>query len=172
MNTRKETQHKLTRLLLTIYLVVLTWIILFKLQLNLDLLANTDLRSINLIPFAGSLIVNGRIQIDEIILNILVFVPFGVYLSMLEEDWNFTCKVAPIFSVSLAYEVFQYIFAVGASDITDLIGNTLGGILGIGLFSLLSRLLRERTIRILNLLALIGTVLVLIFFGILLVANY
>ena len=171
MTPKGKEQRTLTKILLTIYLVVLTWIILFKMELKPVLLADTNLRSINLIPFAGSLIVNGKVQIDEIILNILVFIPFGLYLSMLEEDWHFTCKAAPIFSASLAYEVFQYIFAVGASDITDLIGNTLGGIIGIGLFSLLSRLLGDRTIKVLNLLSLIGTILVLLFLGILITAN-
>lgn len=38
------------------------------------------------------------------------------------------------FSVTLLYEVVQYIFAIGASDITDLLGNTLGGVIGIALF--------------------------------------
>ena len=35
------------------------------------------------------------------------------------------------FLISFLLEVVQFIFAIGASDITDIIGNTLGGIVGI-----------------------------------------
>ena len=34
----------------------------------------------------------------------------------------------------------QYVLAIGGSDITDLIGNTLGGVAGIGVFAVLHRL--------------------------------
>ncbi|EQE44584.1 vanZ like family protein [Clostridioides difficile CD41] len=130
-----------------------------------------NLRSINLIPFAGSLIINNRVDISEIILNVAIFVPFGIYVCMLKEEWSFIKKVIPIFITSLVFETLQYIFALGASDITDLIGNTLGGIIGIAVFMLLSKIFKNNTIKIINVLALIVTIIVVLFLGLVIFAN-
>ena len=94
-----------------------------------------------------------------------------VYMGMMFREKDFLRKIAPIFIVSLLYEALQYILAIGASDITDLIDNTLGGAIGIVLYDILQRLLGERTIKILNIFAVIGTVLVIGFLGLLIVAN-
>lgn len=172
MKLQNDSHSKiLTSVLFVIYLIVLTWIIVFKMSLDLHLFQDMNHRSINLIPFAGSLIVNGKVELSEIILNIVVFIPAGVYMGMLFNEKSFLRKIIPIFIVSLLYEVLQYIFAIGASDITDLIGNTLGGAIGILLYDILQRILGKRTIKILNILAVIGTVLVIGFLGLLIVAN-
>lgn len=168
---RKTGERNVTIGLLIVYLAVLTWIILFKMETDIRLLSQMNLRSINLIPFAGSAIVNGKVEVSEIILNIAVFVPFGIYLSMIFPDISFIMKVLPIFVVSLMYEILQYCFAVGASDITDLLGNTLGGIIGIGFFLICSKVLGGKTVRILNILALLGTAAVVAFLALLIAAN-
>ena len=128
-------------------------------------------RSINLIPFMGSVIVNGRIYINEIIENILVFIPLGIYICMLKEDWSILRKISVGFFISLGIEVLQFILAIGATDITDLLGNTLGGILGIGVFYLFSKLFKNKTNKIINTLALIATILLVSMISILLLAN-
>ena len=168
---RKTGSKNVTLGLLIVYLVVMTWIILFKMELDIRLLRQMNLRNINLIPFAGSLSVNGKADMSEVILNIAVFIPFGTYLSMLDRKMSFIMKVLPIFAVSLMYEVLQYCFAIGASDITDLLGNTLGGIIGIGLFTVCSKILGEKTVRILNILAAVGTVAVVVLLVLLIVVN-
>ena len=140
-------------------------------QFDISSLETMNLRSINLIPFAGSLIINNRVDISEIILNVAIFVPFGIYVCMLKEEWSFIKKVIPIFITSLVFETLQYIFALGASDITDLIGNTLGGIIGIAVFMLLSKIFKNNTIKIINVLALIVTIIVVLFLGLVIFAN-
>lgn len=162
---------KLTGVLFFLYFIVLSWIILFKMQFDISLLKDMNFRSVNLIPFAGSAIVNGRVEVSEIILNVVAFVPFGIYMSMLGESWGIVKRIIPIFMASLLYEVLQYILAVGVSDITDLLGNTLGGVIGIALFILLSKLLKGKTVQILNFLALLATILSLAFLGILIIVN-
>ena len=77
----------------------------------------------------------------------------------------------PIFCVSLFYEVMQYVLAIGGSDITDLIGNTLGGVAGIGVFAVLYQLFGRKVIKVLNVLALIGTVAAVAFLALLVIAN-
>lgn len=167
----KSKEYNITKGLFIVYIIILTWIILFKLQFDISSLETMNLRSINLVPFAGSLIINNRVDISEIILNVAIFIPFGIYVCMLKEEWSFIKKVTPIFITSLAFETLQYIFALGASDITDLIGNTLGGIIGIAVFMLLSKILKHKTIKIINVLALIVTIIVVLFLGLIIIAN-
>ena len=140
-------------------------------ELDFSLLKNMNDRSINLIPFAESVTINGKTDISEILLNVIVFIPFGIYISMLHKPWNFIQKIIPIFCVSLLYEVLQYAFAIGGSDITDLIGNTLGGIIGMILFFILIRMFGKDIIWTINLVASIGTTVVILFLGLLVYAN-
>lgn len=140
-------------------------------ELDFSLLKNMNDRSINLIPFAESVTINGKADISEILLNVIVFIPFGIYISMLHKPWNFIQKIIPIFCVSLLYEVLQYAFAIGGSDITDLIGNTLGGIIGMILFFILIRMFGKDIIWTINLVASIGTTVVILFLGLLVYAN-
>lgn len=165
MPNKTRTHKSLTIVLLIIYLVVLTWRIVLKGYFDLSILTIVEFRSINLIPLAGSVFVNGKIVLSEILLNVIAFIPFGVYLSMLNENWHFIKKVLPILFVSLAYETLQYIFAIGATDITDLLANTLGGIIGIGVFSIMQRLLDEKTLPLFNVLATVGTTVGIILLG-------
>lgn len=130
-----------------------------------------NLRSVNLIPYAGSAVKNGKIDISEIILNIAAFVPFGIYISMIGDKLKITVKIVSAFLLSFLYESLQFIFAIGASDITDLIGNTLGGLIGIAIFFLLSSALKEKTMKTLNILALIATISAIAFLSLLIIAN-
>lgn len=168
---RQTGQRNLTKALLAVYVIFLTWIILFKMQPDLCFWRAEPYRSVNLIPFGGSAVINGRIDMSEIILNILIFVPYGVYVSMLKDQWGFPKKVAPAFGTSLAFEALQYVFGIGATDITDLLGNTLGGAAGIMLFWLLSKLLKENAVKAVNFIAALGTVIVIGFSLLLVFAN-
>lgn len=98
----KRRQKVITISLLVIYLLSLIWIILFKMTLSFNELPH--IRNINLIPFADSVIINNQIDFEEIIQNIIIFIPFGMYLSMLKPNWTFIKKVVPIASVSLLFE--------------------------------------------------------------------
>ena len=90
--------------------------------------------------------------------------------------WGFRNKsalkvIGSVLGISLAYEIIQFIFAIGASDITDLISNTLGGIIGIALVYVLSIVLKDKTHKILNRIAIVCTVLVVAFLFMLLAVN-
>lgn len=152
-----------------IYLFLLAWLILFKFSTDFTQLGH--MRTINLIPFKESVIVNGRLFLDEIIYNILVFVPFGVYVNIFKNDWSFVTKIIPSLCLSVIFEVVQFALAIGASDITDVIGNTLGGIIGLLLYSLFKKLFRNKSVTIINSLGLIIEILAFVMLGILLVAN-
>ncbi len=160
---KNEKRNILTTVLCVIYLLLLASIILFKLPFYS---AGTDrVRIINLIPLQGSFDENGVILLREIIYNILLFIPFGIYICMLKGNWPFIKKVLPIFVLTVAFEVIQYVFAMGRSDITDILGNTFGGIIGIGIYTFLFKIFKSRTVKIINMFALILTVCIVLRFS-------
>ena len=162
-------QYNLTRILFAVYTLILAWILLFKMSFSIDELYKN--RNINIIPFMGSVIVNGKIDTSEIINNIIVFIPVGIYVCMLKNDWSILKKISVGFFISLGIEVLQFVLAIGATDITDLIGNTLGGIIGIGVFYLFSKVFKNKTNKIINILASIATILLIALISILVLAN-
>lgn len=162
---------KLTSILFAIYVIIISWIIVFKMQFSLDTLPY--IRSINLIPFGESVIINGKIYFGEIINNLIVFIPVGLYIGMLCKDIKFIKKILPILTLTLIYESLQYIFHVGATDITDIIMNTLGGIIGILAINCLYKIFKnkEKVDKVLNILATICTVGVVCLIILLIVVN-
>lgn len=125
---------KLSKVLLVIYSLLLIWILLFKLPLSFsDVTASLEhpMRSINLIPFQGSMIVNGKIAVNEIISNVIVFAPLGVILGISAKKSSLMKKLAFIFLFSLFIEVMQFILGIGATDVTDLLMNFSGGFIGL-----------------------------------------
>ncbi|MGL5714821.1 MAG: VanZ family protein [Paraclostridium sp.] len=162
-------QANLTKILFGVYFLILVWILLFKLSVSFEELYHN--RSINIVPFAGSATVNGRIHMTEIINNIIVFVPVGIYACMLKPEWSIIKKISIAFFISLGIEVLQFVLAIGATDITDLIGNTLGGVIGVGIFYLFTKFFKNKAIKTLNILASSATVGLVGLLSILLLVN-
>ena len=154
----------LYRGLLVIYLIILLWLVLFKLRFNISSVLNYRHRSLNLIPFAAPSKVNGRIIYGEIIYNCLFFIPFGLLLNVNFKKVGFLPKLAFIMAFSITVELIQFIFAIGATDITDVITNTLGGLIGLILYNVSNRYINsERLDRIIFAL---GTVFLILFIAI------
>lgn len=128
-------------LLFAVYLVMLTWLVLFK--LHEPFLGREDTREIKLIPFLPYE-TYGASSPFEVILNLLVFVPLGIYLRTLT-PWRPRAVIAVIAGASLTFEVTQYALALGSSDVTDLLVNTAGGLVGVALFALAYRRFGDRT---------------------------
>ena len=169
MNETLLKYKKVTSILFIVYFLLLTWIIVFKTEFSISGLVTE--RSINLIPFKESVIVNGKISFSEIINNAIVFIPVGVFTAMLADNWKFIKMAAVPFGISLVYEIIQYIFAVGACDITDLINNTLGGIVGILIFKLLRKVLGDKAFKVVNIFSIVCVVLIVIMMGALIFLN-
>lgn len=124
----------ISRGLLALYLVILIWLVLFKLQYNILSVFNYPHGSLNLNPFAAPL--NGRINFGEMRDNVIIFIPFGLLLNVNFKKIGFLPKLALILVFSLTCELIQFILAIGAADIIDLITNTVGGFLGLTLYGL------------------------------------
>lgn len=80
-------------------------------------------------------------------LNILLFVPLGLFLPFLYEKYDRIGRIALVgFLISLSIEIAQ-MFGFGATDINDLITNTLGACLGFGLYRLLYKAIPKSWIK-------------------------
>ena len=154
--------NKLTIVLSVIYLIALFWILLFKLGVRFSYMGN---RQVNLIPFNEPLIKNGKIDFGEIIMNVVIFVPLGIYAGILFKRWIFGKNLFFFFLISLIIEALQFILRVGAFDITDAITNTLGGIIGLMIFKAIEKVFKNsaKSHKFINIIAAIGTVLMILF---------
>ena len=71
--------------------------------------------------------------------NLIVFVPFGLLLGVSLKHVGFSRKFMFVCGLSLFVETVQYIFALGVSDITDVIMNSAGGLAGLTLYALINK---------------------------------
>jgi glycopeptide antibiotics resistance protein len=160
---KSQAPGTLTLVLFVIYAALLVAVILFKFPFQYQLTGAG--RQLNLIPFAGASIDGRGTGIGEDIENVFIFVPFGIYLSMLKNRWSFGKKALVIAATSVAFETIQFVFGIGRADVTDVLCNTLGGVIGIALYFMSVNVLRSRTNRVLNIVAIVITVLVTAFFA-------
>ncbi len=116
--------------LLAIYLALVVWVVLWK--AHLPFIGRDDMREIKLVPFVSG-DGYGSSAPEELLVNLLLFVPLGIYLGALGVRYAALLVVG----VSIALEIAQFGLATGSSDLTDVIVNTAGGLIGLGLFMLL-----------------------------------
>ncbi len=170
---KKKGKNKcLVLFLFAVYMVLLVWIIIFKLQFSISEL--DTVRKINLIPFSYDKESGTGFHLKEVLENVAIFVPFGIYLSMLKSSSRSEkINIFLVISASLILEVTQYILAVGRTDVTDLLTNTCGGIIGIFLYWLAIKIFgsRKRIDFIITILATIVTIVIVGMLALLLVAN-
>lgn len=126
-----------------LYLALLLKLLLFSRALGSE-------RSLNLVPFAtisdylssDSAGVK-RFAIGNVLGNVMAFVPLGAFLPLLRRRPGSGMNLFIVVCVSVVVEIIQGVFGLGASDVDDVILNTLGGLLGILFFTLLRVFLRQ-----------------------------
>ncbi|MGL5348926.1 MAG: VanZ family protein [Peptostreptococcaceae bacterium] len=142
------------------YLLIVFKIVLFKYD-SLSTIVSGDIRSTfrsyNLIPFKTIVdffsigIRNNNLlwAFSNILGNILIFMPLGYLMPMLFNKFEKIKNIIIVaVSLSIFFEVTQYIVYLGSLDIDDLILNTLGGISGYLVYAWLKRLISNN--RMLN----------------------
>jgi glycopeptide antibiotics resistance protein len=147
--------------LFVVYLVLLTWIIVWKLAVPWIGGAAFLPHPIKLIPFVP----DGEAEASkplELAANLLLFIPFGLYLGLLAPSWQWWKGAGVMVGASLAFETAQLLLSTGSFDTTDVIMNTAGGLIGLGLIALLRRRPGERSIVRVTVICAIGTVLALL----------
>jgi glycopeptide antibiotics resistance protein len=131
----------LARILFAVYLVVLAWLVLFKFSIHIASVLHYDKRSLNFVPFSRASGSPGE-SVD----NVLVFIPFGLLLSVNFKRMGLWSKLLIVLSASIVAETLQYIFAIGVTDITDVIANTSGGLTGIVGYELSSKYIGQESL--------------------------
>lgn len=128
----------LSKTVLAVYILTLLWLVLFKFSFDLSsiVLDHQD-RGLNLIPFLSS-------DLRELIDNFAVFIPFGLFLSVNLKRIKLWWKLAVIFIFSITVEIIQFILAIGVTDITDVLTNISGGLLGLILYDLSKKYLNNK----------------------------
>ena len=111
----------------------------------------TYTRGINVIPLHDILLflsgpVSLGLMINNLLGNIVVFIPCGAYCALFNKNKGIPVNLLIVFSISLSAEILQYLFACGISDIDDVLLNSLGGLIGIACYLLLLRCLKSEAL--------------------------
>jgi glycopeptide antibiotics resistance protein len=150
--------------LFVVYLVLLAWTVVWKLDVPYVGAAALLPRPIKLIPFVPSAEAGASAPL-EVLANVVLFVPFGVYLGLLAPTWQWWKSAGVFVGASFVLEATQHLLSTGSFDTTDIIVNAAGGLAGVGLLALARGRLHARTASVVTRVCLIGTVVALLAIG-------
>lgn len=168
MSVFKDRKEKtISCIVFAVYMLLLVWLVLFKFATSLDRIP--QMRGLNLIPFRYD--TASPIQVREILYNFIVFIPAGFYFAALFSKKNILLGTIAVAVVSFVFETIQWIFSIGASDVTDLITNTLGGLCGMMLFLLMGKFVNMYRMALFNILGIITESIGIVLFLVLLISN-
>lgn len=84
----------------------------------------------------------GRLQLlPELVMNVVVFIPLGFVFCLVFRRIRWWQAAITGMGLSVGIELLQLIFKRGCADIDDVIHNTLGCLIGYGLYVVVSRCL-------------------------------
>jgi len=132
------------------YIAVLVYFVFFA-----EMFGRTHLSTeyrYNLVPFKEIMrfityykVVGGLTVFLNIAGNVLAFMPLGFFLPLVSEHkmafWSILCTSC---ALSVAIELVQLITKVGTCDVDDVLLNTLGGILGYGVYKTFEFFVRRK----------------------------
>lgn len=118
-----------------IYLVFVFYFTIMPLFIPIPLM-NLDISyfNINLMPFRDFILGYGG-ALKQLLLNILMLIPFGFLVPMIRKTNLFAITIYSFF-FSLSIETIQLLSPrkLNSFDVTDLIANTVGGLIGYFIF--------------------------------------
>lgn len=148
---RFDAWHEVKVILFSAYVILLLMLTVFRqwyYPWQLHFYWNRPLSAINWTPLVNTFKLRLGSQIDlwyQSFGNVLWFIPFGFGLPSLRRTKIAAWRVIGWgLLLSLAIESLQFVLASGVADIDDVIFNTIGTILGFGLWRLLSPRSRKR----------------------------
>jgi glycopeptide antibiotics resistance protein len=157
-------QHVLLIMIFVVYLILLTWIVLWKLAVPSIGAAAFLPHPIKWVPFVASGDAGASNPL-EVIANVVLFIPFGVYLRLLAPTWQSWKLVGIVVGTSLIFETTQQVLSIGSFDVSDIISNTTGGVIGLLLLMLIRRGLQNRTLGVVTTIGVVATVLAIVAVG-------
>lgn len=113
-----------------IYLSFVLYFTLMPIITSLPFIFNHSYDSMNLVPFIDVLNSRGDF-VRQVGLNMIMTIPFGFLMPLVKRNVGFLKVVSYTFLLSLGIELLQpLINGVRSADITDLLTNVMGGIIG------------------------------------------
>lgn len=143
---KKSKKDLVIKTLMYIYIVMVLFVTLMPFPIPFGATNNLFLESANFVPFRD-LISNYNGAVREIILNVVMMMPFGFLYPIIKRK-NILNTVVSTLIFSLIIESSQLLSAWWGSldsrsfDVTDLITNTLGGLIGFLIYMILSKLVK------------------------------
>ena len=173
MNIKSEkTLNLLSKIIFIIYIGLIIWIIMFKCNLIDSMndaylfLKDMSIKERILVfstPFKNYFMesINSPKYVftEDDLLNVIIFIPMGLYLSYFIKNKKFLKALLITFVVSLFFELFQLFTVIGSFTIQDLMTNVIGGIIGYLVYKLIfiKKESKQRT-TILNVISIIGII--------------
>jgi len=154
MHRYKKTQSVLLYAVLAFYLILFSSIIIFKNVSPLEIFDENRMvyRSFNILLFhtiksyfMGDANVSNSVIFNNILGNIVLFIPLGIYLQLFKRNKKAIVSFAYVFAISLFIEIIQFSLGIGAADIDDILLNCIGGIIGILIYKLLTVFIKDRS---------------------------
>ena len=168
MNNKKiKRLNILSIIIFCIYILLLIWIVLLKCNIYLSItngyfefktLTLKERFEYYLIPFIdyfNNESTQTFIKLKDGILNVIVFIPLGLYLSFFIKKNKFIKVIFYTFLISLLFEIIQLFTLLGSFQTEDLILNLFSGLLGYLIYKIIYK---EKNIKVLNILSLISII--------------
>lgn len=154
---KKEKSQILKISMMYFYLCAVLCVTIFPIDFTLDFKwryhSSVNVTYIHLKPF-NDLIMGYRGATKQIILNIIMTIPFGFLCCVFKKNSNIIGITLKTFLLSFTIEFIQLIMTIfllhhRSCDVTDLITNVIGGIIGFILYKLFRRIFCKKGIIIL-----------------------
>ena len=125
----------LVNTLLYVYLSFVLYFTMMPVITSIPFVLNHPYKPMNLVPFIDVSRRRGDF-FRQVVLNVVMTVPFGFLFPLTQNrSAKFTGTIFSCFLLSLGIELLQPFFN-RSSDVTDILTNVLGGILGFALYAI------------------------------------
>jgi glycopeptide antibiotics resistance protein len=149
---KEETLFNISRILFPTYIVFFLWVIIFKCNWIEDMLiTHNAIKNMNfyqrVFNFSEIQSVLYSIKTGDIwnrgmlepFLNIVIFIPFGLYLAFFFKERRSINTCLTSIAISFALETTQLLTMIGGFSYLDIITNSIGGVIGYYLYKLIYR---------------------------------
>lgn len=120
--------------LFVVYLLAVVYITL----LSRDTTGDHTISLFRMDMLANALRTHSLVPMKHIFLNMALFMPFGFLLPHIDLD-DITCPLLFSLLLTILIETTQMMLNLGQADLTDIVANVLGGVLGYVVYWLLGR---------------------------------
>lgn len=147
-----------------LYLLLMSWIIALKCNWQVPISDCIHVFTPMSIPeriaagYIRNFEINSFFANKDVLLNIIIFIPLGIYLPLIFGKENYLRDSLLTLCLTVIYETVQLVSCIGAFTFSDILANTLGGVLGLLIFLLCIRYFPDFLVRKINLaVILLGT---------------